>query len=190
MILFIGSSLSSIISLGPRVPPEGSSLDNLSAIRTPSPSPTHPLKMPPPPTVPPPPSHHLRQHSTPISLPPPLAPQQKLRPLTVIGQPSEEQRCECSTFRAPTHYIHCRYSGAPLVPPKPATDSSPQLSPVSLSDREALAPVKLGRVRPYRVVHQPSPYLSSLPHLPHSSEGPNCRQCGARLAAGEWTALY
>ena len=87
-----------MISLGPRVPPEGSSLLSLSAIEkrtspfTISSSSHIPTNiMPPPPTIPPPPSH-LRQHSTPISLPSPShLPPQKSRPLTIIGHPSQDQ---------------------------------------------------------------------------------------------------
>ncbi|CAI8006116.1 hypothetical protein GBAR_LOCUS4564, partial [Geodia barretti] len=163
-----------MLSLGPRVPPEGSSLDNLAAIDKPvTPlllsSPSHkPPDMPPPPTVPPPPSH-LRQHSTPVSFPPPLSPQLKMRPLTVIGEPK-----------------HQRSSGPPALPPKPNShNSSPPLSPISLSESEALSPVRPGRVRPYRVVHQPSLSLCSLPHIPHSSDGTLCTQCGARLVADD-----
>lgn len=91
-----GTSVFSIHSLGPRVPPEGSSLGNLASFEkqtphwTRTPSPHHPPDMPPPPRIPPPPSNaHIRQNSTPISVPPLTSPLQKPRPLTVVGEPSD-----------------------------------------------------------------------------------------------------
>ena len=90
----VGASLSSLLSLGPRVSPEGSSLGNISSFDK-HPSPQHLLpNMPPPPLVRP---HsttiHIRQHSHPVSFPtPPLpsSPPHRPRPLTIIGKPTDQ----------------------------------------------------------------------------------------------------
>ena len=73
------------------------------------------------------------------------------------------------------------YFRTPNLSPK----AQPTLSPVSLTESEALVPTRTGQVQPYRVVHQPSPSLSSLSNLPHSSDGILCTHCGAKLTNGE-----